>query len=146
MYLAGLFLVCGDLYAQSPAGAAYNAANEAIRSAELAGLVGTAEGMYRGCKASRDMRAGAKPEGDLVLALDLASVCESYMRGVATTLALSDRFSVGDVSCFHLSSVSDLELIDALVSSVINDPLLIGKDGNVHRLTRSAIVSLPYCE
>lgn len=120
------------------------AANEAQRSATMAALTGTAEGLYRGCKASYELRTGHRSEPDLVLALDLASQCEAFAKGVAATTTLSHPLLLAG-GCRINDAIEPRLFVDAVVYVVKTDPLLIGQTTTQLSLTLEAFKAIAHC-
>lgn len=119
-------------------------ATEAQRAATKAILVGSAEGLFRGCKASVELRKGPPSEPDLVLALDLAGECEAYAAGVASTVTIAPSYSLG-AGCHKTTDLTSQAFINAVVDIVEGNPLFIGKGTTQQSLTWEALRSLSGC-
>ena len=145
--IAAFLLVCVSAAspAQSPAADAADAAFDAQLAATQATLAGTAEGLYRGCKSSRELRSGRPSEPNLVLAFDLASECEVFAQGVAATVAITHPFSFGG-NCSINGPVEPDQLIDSIVQVVDSNPLLIGSTSSRQLLTFQALKLVSQCQ
>ncbi|MBB3833199.1 hypothetical protein FHR55_001365 [Xanthomonas arboricola] len=123
---------------------ATEAAREAQQAATKAALTGTAEGLYRGCKASLELRTGRPSEPDLVLALDLAGECEAFSHGVAAVAGLFQSLTLAD-NCRISGPIESSAFIGAVVRVVQSNPLLIGQTTTRDSLTFHALRSLAHC-
>ena len=131
--------------AQSAAEDAADAAFDAQLAAMQATLAGTAEGLYRGCKSSRELRSGRPSEQNLVLAFDLANQCESFVQGVSAIVAITHPLSFGG-NCRINGPIEPDQLVDSIVQAVESNPLLIGATSNRQLLTFQALRLASQCQ
>ena len=117
---------------------------DAQRAATMARLTGSAEGLYRGCKSSVELRSGRPSEPDLSIAFNLASECNAFAAGVAAATALSDPYLVIG-HCKLTTTIQARNFIDAVVKVVQLDPLLIGQTTTQKSLTLEALMLLSKC-
>ena len=130
--------------AQDSDAEAAQAAAEAQRAADLAALVGTAEGLYRGCKTAQEWRHGERPsESDLSLALDLMSDCTNFVEGAAAVTFSEVKFLS---TCSTTKPLDPDEIIDEIVSIVKRDPVKIGTGQKREWLLRFAMFNLTGCK